>query len=164
MIYFFLFLTVLSIFSSSLMLLFFINSVLYIYLFENGNYLKFHQFVSKYFYFLITIFVSYVLLAFFKNSYIIFVEYVKEAIVLTLKIFIIVCMNIILIEEKSFLNKLPESLRNRVDFIIKIFNFSLKEIKKYAENINKKDLILKIDSIITFAIISTIKKSFENEI
>jgi len=157
--YFFLIIALISLFTKKLFFIISVNFILYILTFKKKLHLNFHKFIEKYFYFLITIFISYSLLAYLKNDFYIFIEYIKSAILLTLKIFIIAHINILILNDK----KLKKIIPHEINFILKIFNFSIKFIKNQTKSFSKFELIKNLDKILSDLIIGIIKASLKNE-
>ncbi len=125
---------------------------------------KFLNLMEKYFFFLITIFISYALLAYIKNDFLIFVEYIKDATLLTLKIILILFLNVILFNNKNLLKLIPKKIKIRVNFVINIFYFSMNFLNDLIKKYKKFELLKNIDKILLTLITGVIKESLNNEV
>ena len=120
--------------------------------------------MEKYFFFLIAIFISYALLAYIKNDFLIFVEYIKDATLLTLKIILILFLNVILFNNKNLLKLIPKKIKIRVNFVINIFYFSMNFLNDIIKKYKKFELLKNIDKILLILITGVIKESLNNEV
>ncbi len=142
---------------SSLIFFLVFDFVLYLYIYNSNIHHKFQNIIAKYFYFLIAVFISYILLACLKKDYIIFIEYVKDATLLTLKIIAVLLINTILINNDRIKNKLPNKIKIRLDFIINSVNYSMNFLNNILKNYNKLEILKNLDKILTQLIIGVLK-------
>ena len=157
---FYIALFVVLIFSNKILVAFTINFFLLILIYKKNllnNYLKI---MEKFFVFLITIFISYIFLAYIKKDFYIFLEYLKSAILLSLKIFGIVSINLIIIND----NNLKKFIPKKFYFIMKLFNSAMKNLDEIVKNYSKKEILINIDKILAYFIIKTIKENLKYEI
>ncbi len=142
---------------SSLIFFLVFDFILYLYIYNRNIHHKFQNIITKYFYFLIAIFISYILLACLKKDYIIFIEYVKDATLLTLKIIAVLLINTILINNDRIKNKLPNKIKIRLEFIINSANYSMNFLNNILKNYNKLEILKNLDKILTQLIIGVLK-------
>ncbi len=134
-----------------------VDFILYLYIYNRNIHHKFQNIIAKYFYFLIAIFISYILLACLKKDYIIFIEYVKDATLLTLKIIAVLLINTILINNDRIKNKLPNKIKIRLEFIINSANYSMNFLNNILKNYKKLEILKNLDKILTQLIIGVLK-------
>ncbi len=142
---------------SSLIFFLVFDFILYLYIYNRNIHHKFQNIIAKYFYFLIAVFISYILLACLKKDYIIFIEYVKDTTLLTLKIIAVLLINTILINNDRIKNKLPNKIKIRLEFIINSANYSMNFLNNILKNYNKLEILKNLDKILTQLIIGVLK-------
>ncbi len=141
----------------TLLFFLFFDFILYLYIYKNKKHHKFYNIIEKYFYFLIAVFISYILLAYLKKDYIIFIEYLKDATILTLKIVAVLLINTILLTNDKIKNKLPKKLKIRINFIINSANYSMNLLNNMVKKYKKLEIIKNMDKILTELIIGVLK-------
>lgn len=142
---------------SSLIFFLVFDFILYLYIYNRNIHHKFQNIIAKYFYFLIAVFISYILLACLKKDYIIFIEYVKDTTLLTLKIIAVLLINTILINNDRIKNKLPNKIKIRLEFIINSANYSMNFLNNILKNYKKLEILKNLDKILTQLIIGVLK-------
>ena len=153
-----------SIFSHSLKILLFCDTILYLFLFKKKLIINFHKIIEKYFYFILAIFISYFFIAWNRHDFYIFIEYLKSALILTLKIFSILMLNIIIINTKKFKEKFPNALKIRIDFLLKMVEISNNELNNLISNYKSKiELIKNLNNIISNFIVIVVEKSLADD-